>query len=81
MSAMKTDRKMSRFSLVLCGLGLLSLLTASTGCQVNMAGQTLPSPYWLTDDVQYFAPGPEFKLQKEAAQLKAYNAEQAAMGF
>lgn len=50
------------------------LLTAScglTGCQVDIAGQTLPSPYYLTDDVQYYAPGPEFKLAREAAQLKA----------
>ena len=23
------------------------------GCQVDVAGQTLPSPYYLTDDVQY----------------------------
>lgn len=35
------------------------------------AGQTLPSPYYLTDDVQYYAPGPEFKLGKEAAELAA----------
>jgi hypothetical protein len=38
-----------------------------TGCQVQVAGQTLPSPYYLTDDVQYFAPGPGFKLAREAA--------------
>jgi hypothetical protein len=41
-----------------------------TGCQVEMAGQTLPSPYYLTDDVQYYAPGPGFKLAREAAALK-----------
>ena len=35
---------------------------ASTGCQVDVAGQTLPSPYYLSDDVQYFPAGPEFKL-------------------
>ena len=46
-------------------------LSATTGCQVDIAGQTLPSPYYLTDDVQYYAPGPEFKLAKEAAALKA----------
>jgi hypothetical protein len=39
------------------------------GCQVEMAGQTLPSPYYLTDDVQYYAPGPEFKLAREAAAI------------
>lgn len=44
------------------------VLFASTGCQVEMAGVTLPSPYYLTDDVQYYAPAPsEFKLSLEAA--------------
>jgi hypothetical protein len=42
---------------------------ASTGCQIDVAGQTLPSPYHLSDDVQYYAPGPEFKLANEAAAL------------
>ena len=41
-----------------------------TGCQAEYAGQTLPSPYYLTDDVQYYAPGPEFKLANEAAAMK-----------
>lgn len=77
---MKTARKKCRWSMMLLGLGLLSLMSA-TGCQVNMAGQTLPSPYWMFDDVQYFAPGTEFKLQKEAAQLQAYNNELEAQGF
>jgi hypothetical protein len=45
-----------------------------TGCQVELAGQTLPSPYYLTDDIQYYTPGPEFKLAREAAAMQ----EQAA---
>ena len=77
---MKTNRKRSRLSLVLCGLGLLSVMSA-TGCQVKMSGLTLPSPYWMYDDVQFHAPGPEFPLQREAAQMKAYSSEQAAQGF
>jgi hypothetical protein len=40
------------------------------GCQVEYAGQTLPSPYYLTDDIQYYAPGPEFKLAREAAAMQ-----------
>ena len=59
---------------------LLASLPALTGCQVDVAGQTLPSPYYLTDDVQYFAPGPEFKLAREAAALQAAEAEAAAHG-
>ena len=43
-----------------------------TGCQVDVAGQTLPSAYYLQDDIQYFPAGPEFKLSKEAAAQKAY---------
>lgn len=45
--------------------------TALTGCQVDIGGQTLPSAYYLQDDIQYFPAGPEFKLSKEAAALKA----------
>jgi hypothetical protein len=41
------------------GLALVGLL-ASTGCQVEYAGMTLPSGKYFHDDVQYFAPGPEF---------------------
>ena len=49
---------------------------AVTGCQVDVGGQTLPSAYYLQDDIQYFPAGPEFKLSKEAAALKAYKKEQ-----
>jgi hypothetical protein len=51
-------------SLACGGVGL-------TGCQVDVGGQTLPSAYYLQDDIQYFPAGPEFKLSKEAAALKA----------
>ena len=59
----------------LCGVGF-ALLLSSTGCQVTEGGQTLPSPYYLSDDVQFFPAGPEFKLHREAAAMKAYQAEQ-----
>jgi hypothetical protein len=58
------------------GMGALFALGV-TGCQVDVGGQTLPSPYYLTDDVQYYAQGPEFKLSQEAAAMKAYNQEAA----
>ena len=73
---MKTDQKTSRLRKALCGLGMLAAI-GMTGCQVDIGGQTLPSPWYLTDDVQYFPPGSEFKLSREAAAMKAYNAEQA----
>ncbi len=58
-------------ALLLC-IGALFALSVA-GCQVDVGGQTLPSPYYLSDDVQYFPPGPEFKLSREAAAMKAYN--------
>lgn len=61
---------------LLGGLGLL----AAAGCQSDIGGQTLPSPYWQSDDVQYFPPGQEFKLSREAAAMKAYNNEQLRAG-
>jgi hypothetical protein len=63
-------------SLMGCLLAVLAI--ASTGCQVVENGQTLPSPYYLYDDVQYFAPGPEFILTNEAAAQKQYRAEEEA---
>jgi len=64
-----------RFRTQMLGLGLLACL-GLTGCQVVTGSQTLPSPYYLKDDVQYHAPGTEFKLAKEAAAQKAFNQEQ-----
>ncbi|QDS95050.1 hypothetical protein FF011L_38340 [Roseimaritima multifibrata] len=52
-----------------------AVVIASTGCQSSINGQTLPSPYYLQDDVQYFPAGPEFKLSREAAALRAAEAE------
>ncbi len=57
---------------------MLAAIGLSTGCQVVENGQTLPSPYYLYDDVQYFAPGPEFVLSNEAAAQKAYRAQEEA---
>ncbi|NLS92165.1 MAG: hypothetical protein GXX96_08305 [Planctomycetaceae bacterium] len=54
----------------LVGLVIAAAAAATTGCQVDLGGQTLPSPWYTTDDVQYFPPGPEFKLQREATALK-----------
>ena len=60
----------------LVGLGLLAGV-GLTGCTIDQGGQTMPSPYYMHDDVQYFPPGPEFKLAREAATMKAYNQDQA----
>ncbi len=64
------------FRAVLLGLGLLAIICA-TGCQVDIGGQTIPSPYYMYDDVQYFPPGPEFRLAREAAAMQEYAGEEA----
>ena len=64
----------NRLRLLFCGWSLVASV-AAVGCQSTIGGQTLPSPYYLSDDVQYFAPGPEFKLSREAAALKAEKAD------
>ena len=75
---MKTDRSQGWMKALLCSVGLAAL--SLTGCQVHLGGQTLPSPYYIQDDVQYFAPGPEFKLSNEAAAMKASQADQQLRG-
>jgi hypothetical protein len=54
---------------------------AASGCtiQTQMGGQTLPSAYYLQDDVQYFPAGPEFLIPNEAAALEQYRLEQQAI--
>ncbi|HWB08811.1 MAG TPA: hypothetical protein VG826_06295 [Pirellulales bacterium] len=64
---------------LLSGLGLATALGLS-GCQMDIGGQTLPSPYWQSDDVQYFPPGPEFKLSREAAAQKAFKQDRLRAG-
>jgi hypothetical protein len=58
-----------------CG-SLLAACLPAIGCQVDFAGQTMPSAYHLTDDVQYYAPDPEFKLSREAAALAEQRADE-----
>jgi hypothetical protein len=58
------------------GAGLL-IVASLTGCQVDVGGQTLPSPNYMKDDVQYFPPGPQMKLQNEAAAQQAARQDQA----
>jgi len=70
-----SNKRRRPLRLVMAGLGLFVALGA-TGCQVDIGGQVLPSPYYMSDDVQYFQPGPEFKLAREAAALKTAREEE-----
>ena len=54
---------------------LCPLMLAATGCQTTVGGQTLPSSYYLKDDVQYYPAGPEFKLSNQVQALEEYKLE------
>ncbi len=71
----QVTRTMNRTSALL-SLGAACVL-GMTGCQVDVGGQTLPSPWYQHDDVQYFVPGSEFKLSKEAAAQREFGESQA----
>ena len=58
-------------------LGLMGICLMLTGCQSTVGGQTLPSAYYLKDDVQYFPAGPEFKLSNTVQAMEQYKLEQA----
>jgi hypothetical protein len=63
-----------------CGLALTA---GSGGClapylQSTVGGQTLPSAYYLDDDVQYFPRGPEMKLANQIRALERYKLERQA---
>lgn len=74
------ERTLTNWKNIIGASALLVAATASTGCQVDVAGQTLPSAYYQYDDIQLYPHGPEFKLQNEADAMKAYKADQQLGG-
>ena len=70
------ERSFKNWKTTLSATAIFVAAIASTGCQVDVAGQTLPSPFYQYDDIQIYPRGPEFKLQNEADAMKAYRAEQ-----
>ena len=55
------------------------MTVSSSGCfQTTIGGQTLPSAYYLDDDVQYFPMGPEQKLSNQIRALERYKADRLA---
>lgn len=58
---------------------IASVTFACTGCQYDVAGQTLPSPYYIYDDVQYFPSGPKFKLTNEAESMESYSEDEGSV--
>lgn len=62
-------------------LALVGLLAAGSaaGCQSSVAGQTLPSAYYLRDDVQFFPAGPEEPLYRQKRAIEEYKLNQQAI--
>ncbi len=50
---------------------LVALIVSSVGCQSHIGGQTLPSGYYLQDDVQYYSAGSKNTLQNESMKLQS----------
>ena len=75
----------------LCLLACASLSMASTGCgimafgplagmtQTSVGGQTMPSPAYLRDDVQFYPAGPEDKLANQRRALEEYRLQREAV--
>ncbi|MEM7813132.1 MAG: hypothetical protein AAF532_16780 [Planctomycetota bacterium] len=59
---------------------LLFAAVATAGCQSQIAGQTLPSPHYLRDDVQFFPAGDEFLLSNSVRAIEEYKVRQDAGG-
>ncbi len=57
-------------------LACCGIASALTGCQTTVGGQTLPSAYYLRDDVQYFPAGPEFILTNTVQAIEQYKLDQ-----
>ncbi len=78
-SACKTRPLPSRLVRGLATLAVVGCMSVTlTGCQSTTGGQTLPSGYYLEDDVQYFPSGPEFLLTNQVQALEQYKLEQEA---
>ena len=54
-------------------------VVGTSGCQAHINGQTLPSAYYLKDDIQYFPAGPEFQLTNQVRALEEYRARRAGV--
>ena len=65
----------NRIALSLIVTLLCPLMFSAVGCQTTVGGQTLPSPTYLSDDVQYFPAGPEFKLSNQVQAMEEYKLE------
>ena len=75
----QVKRSAGRTGIMLSFLVAFGFSGLLTGCQTTIGGQTLPSPDYLSDDVQYFPAGPEMPLANKVAAQRKYQAEQDAL--
>jgi hypothetical protein len=76
-SKLREDKAMKTTRIWLTMLAISGLTISLTGCQSTVGGQTLPSAYFLEDDLQYFPHGPEFKLSNQVQRIELYKQQQA----
>ena len=62
--------------ILLAVTAVIAINICLTGCQTTVGGQTLPSPDYLIDDVQYFPAGPENQLTNTIEAQKQYRDQQ-----
>lgn len=74
--------KWTQLALLIAGL-LTSVATSGcmpfAGFQSTVGGQTLPSAYYLRDDVQFFPAGEEFLLPNQVRALEEYKANRLSI--
>ena len=73
---MHATRRRNWLNSLVCGVMFAAAAVCTTGCQISVGGQTLPSPYYIQDDVQFFPSGSEFMLSREAAAQKLFNSQE-----
>ncbi len=64
------------FKSILFTTAIVVATVVHAGCQSTIGGSNGPGTYYTGDDVQYFPPGSEFKLQREAAVMKEFKPQQ-----
>ena len=73
---MKFERKKSRLILgIALAAMVVGLLPLFSGCQMVQNGQTLPSPWYLDNEIQYFPSGNEFQYQQEVDRINREKAD------
>lgn len=74
---MKTLRLSARPIVAFLGCALATC--TFVGCQSSVGGQTLPSAYYLRDDLQYYPAGPEDQLTNQRNSIEQYKLQEMGL--